>query len=67
MYFDVDKSIQTLPKSRLKTEDTDGKVTVLWKTSKMMENGIEVVEDMPYDGTVVFSGSKYTSFSFYSG
>uniref|UniRef100_K1P976 Uncharacterized protein n=1 Tax=Magallana gigas TaxID=29159 RepID=K1P976_MAGGI len=57
VYFDVDKSIQTLPKSRLKTEDTDGKVTVLWKTSKMMENGIEVVEDMPYDGTVVFSGS----------
>lgn len=48
-------------------EDIDGKVIVFWKILKMMENGIEVVEDMLYDGIVVFFGSKYISFFFYSG
>ena len=60
VFFDVDKSLQTLPKSRIGGQlDESEKVTVLWKTSKMLENGTEVVEDMPYDGIVVFSGSKY--------
>lgn len=60
VFFDVDKSLQTLPKSRIGGQlDESEKVTVLWKTSKMLEDGTEVVGDMPYDGIVVFSGSKY--------
>ncbi|XP_078331138.1 uncharacterized protein LOC144624967 [Crassostrea virginica] len=58
VFFDVDKSLQTLPKSRIGGQlDESEKVTVLWKTSKMLEDGTEVVGDMPYDGIVVFSGS----------
>lgn len=37
----------------------DSNVVVIFETVHIQEDGMKVIEDMPYDGKVIFSGGKY--------
>jgi hypothetical protein len=68
VFFDCDKSMHILSRSKVGDVDDTGKVHIMWKTSKLADDGSEVIEDMPYDGVVLFSGSKlriYLGFTMY--
>lgn len=59
VYFSVDKSIHLLPKKRISFEDeSELSVKVHFETSNLQDDGTEVIEDLPYDGKIFFSGSK---------
>lgn len=61
VYFPTDKTVHVLSKAKIIFQSEsfeDENVKVMWKTSNIKEDGTVVVEDMAYDGVIVFSGSK---------
>ncbi|XP_069110331.1 uncharacterized protein [Argopecten irradians] len=56
VFFQEDKTIQIVVKDKVVFGE-DEHVKVLWKTSNITDDGRTVVEDMPYEGVVIFSGS----------
>lgn len=58
VFFPIDKTVKLLPMQRLNFKE-DSNVVVIFETVHIQEDGMKVIEAMPYDGKVIFSGDKY--------
>jgi hypothetical protein len=59
VFFPVDKTAHIMAKNRVEFKDDEGSVVVMWQTSDLEDDGKMVLKEMPYNGHVVFSGSKF--------
>lgn len=60
VFFPVDNTVHVMAKSRVEFQnDGDGNVVVMWQTSDIGDDGRMILKEMPYDGFIVFSGSKF--------
>lgn len=62
VFFDVDKTVQLLPRQRIVFSVGDN-VSVSFPTSTLKDDGTEDIQDIPYGGKVFFSGSKFKIFN----